>query len=495
MGLVIRQSIISSTLSYLGVAIAYFNLLWLFPKVLLPDEIGLIRIIQDIAVVLVPFAQIGLSQSTIKFFPVLKEENQRSGGYLSFILISTFGTYCLFLIIFLLFINPISSFLHPSIVEFLHLVLIITFLLALIGVLESYCRSLLKIVAPNFIREVLLRLFTSVIVLLYFQGILNLTELLYAFVVIYFLALAALIGYLIYLKEFTITFDLSFLNKSNFKKFAQYSLYSLAGSSGILVLSKVDSIMISSILGLAEAGIYSIVFYVAVVIEMPKRAIVQITSPLISRAFETIDLREIKALYRKASINQLIIGTLLFIGIWASIHNLFYIMPNGEIYEAGRTVILIIGLSKLVDMTAGVNGEIIVMSKYYRFNILFITILMILTIFANYFLIPIYGIHGAAFASFLSLLIFNLIKLIFVWIKFKMQPFSWNTVKAIVIGGFVFYLTTFISFQYNAIVDTLVRSVFITILYSILILTLKVSPEANTLYKNIKGRFIGILKN
>jgi O-antigen/teichoic acid export membrane protein len=96
MGLVIRQSIISSTLSYVGVAIAYFNLLWLFPKVLQPDEIGLIRIIQEIAIVLVPFAQIGLSQSTIKFFPVFKEDHQKSGSYLTFIIISTFGTYFFF---------------------------------------------------------------------------------------------------------------------------------------------------------------------------------------------------------------------------------------------------------------------------------------------------------------------------------------------------------------------------------------------------------------
>ena len=59
MGIVIRQSAISTALSYAGVVIGYVNLLILFPRYMSPEEVGLARIIQDAAMLMVPFAQLG----------------------------------------------------------------------------------------------------------------------------------------------------------------------------------------------------------------------------------------------------------------------------------------------------------------------------------------------------------------------------------------------------------------------------------------------------
>ncbi len=102
----------------------------------------------------------------------------------------------------------------------------------------------------------------------------------------------------------------------------------------------------------------------ATVIEVPKRALMQIAMPLISRAFEKNDLKDIQNIYQKTSINQLIVGSLILIGIWANLHNIFALIPRGDIYEAGKYVVLIIGFGKLLDMMFGPSSEIIVLSKY-----------------------------------------------------------------------------------------------------------------------------------
>ena len=47
MGIVIKQSAISTALTYTGVAIGYINILILFPKYMSPAEIGLARLVQD----------------------------------------------------------------------------------------------------------------------------------------------------------------------------------------------------------------------------------------------------------------------------------------------------------------------------------------------------------------------------------------------------------------------------------------------------------------
>lgn len=68
MGVVIRQSIFSSIISYVGVAIGYINLLYLYPRFLELEQIGLLRTIQDTALLMAPFAQVGLAHSILRFY-------------------------------------------------------------------------------------------------------------------------------------------------------------------------------------------------------------------------------------------------------------------------------------------------------------------------------------------------------------------------------------------------------------------------------------------
>jgi len=62
-------------------------------------------------------------------------------------------------------------------------------------------------------------------------------------------------------------------------------------------------------------------------------------------------------------------------------------------------------------------------------------------------LIPKYGIHGAAIATMLSIFLYNLIKYIFVWVRFSMQPFTrdyfWLILLAMISLGIVWLLPEF----------------------------------------------------
>lgn len=66
MGVIIRQSIATTIISYVGLIIGYLNLLYLYPLFLSPDQVGLLRIIQDAAILMAQFAQFGLAQSVIR---------------------------------------------------------------------------------------------------------------------------------------------------------------------------------------------------------------------------------------------------------------------------------------------------------------------------------------------------------------------------------------------------------------------------------------------
>jgi O-antigen/teichoic acid export membrane protein len=97
-------------------------------------------------------------------------------------------------------------------------------------------------------------------------------------------------------------------------------------------------------------------------------------------------------------------------------------------------VVFFIALGKLIDVAFSVNSEILVFSKFYRSN-LFLTIAMsILIIGANYWLIPIFGIEGAAIGSAAVMLLFNLIKYLYLKVKIQVDPFSEQTWKIVLIG-------------------------------------------------------------
>ena len=488
MGIVIKQSIRSSIIAYLGVLIGYINVLWLFPYFLEADQIGLFRLIQSSAFLMATFGQFGLGSALVKFFPKLKDQK----GFLSFIILGGVLGFVLFAAFTFLFKTEITAYFAKEsglFIEYFGITLLISFILIQFQLLEAYCRSLLKIVIPTLIRDIQLRLSVTVLVALYALNIITFNGLIQWLSGAYLLMVITVIFYLRQLKAFQLSSNFKFINTALLKQIMTYAVYMMIGAGGTQIVLQIDSIMVSGALGLDATGIYTIAFFIGVVIEMPKRSITQISAPLISQAFEKNDMPAVEKLYKQTSINQMIIGSLLLIGIWANLESLYSFIPNGEIYIQGINVVLFIGLGKLSDMIFGTNGEIIVMSKHYKFNVIAVGILAILTIALNLLLIPKYGIEGAAIASFLAMLTFNLSKFLFVWVKFKIQPFSLGSIKLLAIIGLVLWVNQWVPKMELTLVDILIRSTVITVLLVGLTIGLKVSEEVNSLVFGFMNRF------
>ncbi|MDH5597924.1 MAG: oligosaccharide flippase family protein, partial [Cyclobacteriaceae bacterium] len=244
-----------------------------------------------------------------------------------------------------------------------------------------------------------------------------------------------------------------------------YSITTVLGTGGMLIVSRIDSIMITSMIGLPALAIYSISFYIATVIEVPKRPITQLTTPLISFALKGDNYDEIRRIYSMVSLTQFAAGALLFLGIWINIDFLFHIIPNGTYYAAGKYVVLAIGLGKLVDLASGNNGDIIVMSDHYKFNIILVSILAVLTIISNYLLIPTYGFTGAAIASAISIFFYNLIKFLFIYKKMKLQPFNWLSLIILNMSILIFIMGEFLPHYPVLWIDMLLRTSLVLILF------------------------------
>jgi len=244
----------------------------------------------------------------------------------------------------------------------------------------------------------------------------------------------------------------------------------------VLVMN-IDVLMVNGMLGLSDAGIYAITFYFGTLILVPLRTMGKISSVVISDAWKINDKKTINDIYRRSSISLSVVGVLLFIGIWGNINNVFHILGNN--YLPGMMVIFFIGMANLFDIAIGISSHIIVNSKYYKYLSYFLLAFAVILIVSNLILIPVYGLIGAAIASFISKFLYNSIKFVFLYRKFRFQPLSYHHILLILIAVVAYGLSTFIPPFHNYIVDIIIRSSVIFILFAVPVYYFKISEDIN----------------
>jgi O-antigen/teichoic acid export membrane protein len=494
MGIVIRQSTKSVFLTYIGIGIGIINTLWLLPHALTPEQLGLYRAIISAAVLFSTFAALGSANIPTRFFFYFKDLKNRHHGFLFFITILGLAGFIIFVLIFYQFKYLFVSFFinnAPQILNYYFPIIFLTFFLLFINIFESYNIIQQNPITPIFTREVLTRIFLSVSLLLYLYLKFEYNNFISVLIGSYGIILLVLIFYTKTKDYLFIKPEISVFKNPLLKEILIFSgLISIGNVSGIII-TNIDSLMLSSYSGLKPLGIYSIAFFIATFIAVPKKALSQVLIPMVSEANKNNDNVKLSELYKKSSITQLIIGGLLFLLIWLNIENVFKLIPNGSEYSHGKWVVFIIGLGYMFDMTTGINQEIVGTSKYYKIDLMFYPFLSLIAIGANMFLIPVFGLNGAALATAFTLFLINTIRFFFLLILFKIQPFSINTLKVFLIFVVIFIINFFVpEIRNHFLFDIFMRSAIITIVFGFLIIYFKTSEDINATFYKLRLKFI-----
>lgn len=496
MGVIQKQSIQNTLISYFGVVLGFVSTMLLFPNILSPDQYGLTRFLLSPAVVFAQFAHLGIKNIIIRYFPYFKQTPDSKGRLLTLtILVSALG-FILFAGCFMLLEDQLLGYYgdrSPLFTEYYIYLMPLVFAVLFFETLNNYVRALQDSVTGSFLNEVLVRTFIILLLVIYYFGGISFPVFMIWFVGIYMLQPFYLIAYLYRRNElhFSYPFREEILRLG--KSMSLYGIYTLLGGIATQLVGNIDIIMLGSLSSLADTGIYAIAFYVGSVITVPQRSILKIAIPVLADLMKNKNYETILSLYRRTSLNQLIAGSLLFVGIWANMDNVMYLLPDE--YHGAKWVIITVGVAKLFDMATGINGGIIVNSKHYRFDLYTNIFLVIITISTNYLLIPVYGILGAALATAFSIFLYNAVKMCFVWYTFSMQPFQWSSLWVLVIAASCLLLSFQIPYLSNFFVDLTVRSLGITLLFLSAILTFNLSQDVQSLYGNTISELRNLLSS
>ena len=486
MGKILKQGFWSTVVIYFGVILGFINSIILFPTFLTTEQIGLFRQIISASTLLVPLTTFGVSAAYVKFYPIFKKNSEQKNQFFSYNLLVILISYLFTTLCIYFFFNEISLIFKENsqlFLDYFYVVYFILFILSLSVLFESYLRSRYDTILSNIINGVSNRIFTSISIILFSFSLLNFKNIIDLQIIIYGLGLITIILYAY--KKDSFKLFISF-NKIKFKikEIFNYSAYSFIGLSSNIIVLNIDVLMVTSLLGLSETGIYTTAFYIGMIIEIPRRAISQISIPYISENIKEQNFKKIEKNYKDISIHQMIIGVLFYIILILNIDNIFNLIPNSEKFYLGKDTVYIIGLSKLIIMSFSYNSELISLSKYYKFTVITIICLAILTIGLNLFLIPIFGMIGAAYASLISITFYNLLKHIFIKYKMKISPFSINSIKTILVGIFVYFAVLSIPKNDIILIDIFIKTIISSFIFIISVYALKISPDLNKLIKS-----------
>jgi O-antigen/teichoic acid export membrane protein len=493
MGNIRRQSIFSSLLIYMGFAFGALNTYFFTKQGLFkPEEYGLIQAIININLVFFSICTLGSNAIMSRFFPYYEELPKKQNDLFSFILFSSLIGFCI-LCLLAYFLQPIvvRKFQATSnmLVHYYYWILPFTLFFTIYYVLEMQSYMHKKGVVAGFLKETVHRLLITFLIVLFILKLVNFDQFVKVYVFLYAIVIIILAVFLIKRKLVNITFKISSVTRTHQSEILKMMLFVYTGGIIIAVATNFDSINVIQQGGLENGAIFTLSTYISSIITVPQRSIISITSPYLAQAWKDKNMSELSRLYSRSSINLLIISLFIFLNIWLNIDDAYTFFHINPAYMAGKFVILILGLKFIVDLGTGLNSQMLHTSNYWRFEFVTGIILLALTIPLNYWLTQKYGLVGAGIAGFISLTVYNIIRLWFIYYKFKMQPFTMNTLKSVAVAAAIYGLVYFITQKISGLPAMIIRSTLFSLLFMTTVYFLKLTPDMEPVVNSIKKRF------
>lgn len=434
MGILFRQALKNTILSYAGIGLGVITTLFLYPRILAPEEFGLIKLFTSFTMIGAHLGSLGFRGAILRFMPAVEQYPSRRSRFIKLSFAVPLVGFGLYVGLFFALEPLITGYYAKESALFLDYkrwTLPMTLFIIYYEILNSFLRSMKDSVSGLVSSEIILRGLLIALLLVMWQQWLTFPQFVILFVSIYGISsiymLWKVISYGLFrplmrdgepvpmqsLKPFPRGFK---------KLLVKYSGFTLFGGFAGLVVMNIDILMIGSLLGLRETAIYAMSYYMVSVMTVPLRSLERIGTPLIADAMQKNDLSTVRQIYQKTSMNGIMMGFFITMVIWVNLDFVFSLLP--EAYRASRWIFFWLAIGRLIDTFAGLNGSILVHSKYFTIDLWTILALMGISLGLNATFIPLFGLQGAALATTCSLVLYNGVKLIVVWRGLGLHPFT-----------------------------------------------------------------------
>ena len=478
MGIVFKQTSWNIVTITVAILIGGINTLYFYPEFLREQYYGLVVFLLATSNLLQPLMSFGAQHTIIKFFSSFKNVKEKDEFLSSIIFLPLFFILpvCFLVVQFHDLIAEFLSVKNPIIKSYVWVIFLVSFATSYFEVFYAWSRVQFKSIFGNILKEIYPRIAVFILLFLVSIDILTKENFVWWLTGLYYIRLIIMIIYSLFL--YTPKFSVKIPN--NFKEILSYSIYILLAGSAASFLIDIDKYMIPQKQAISQTAYYAVAVFIATVVEIPGRAMFQIINPLVAKALNEENFIELKNLYSQSSENLLMVCGLFFLLINLNIDS-FYMLLNNQEYSNASLVVLIISSAKLIQMSFGCGPAILATSKFYKITLPFSIAMAVSVYFLNDYLIDLYGINGAAISTFIVLLIFTVLKIIYIRYKVKLQPFNFNSIKIFTSILLIYFFNSYINLELSPLIEIIIRSIIILITYVLIIYFFGVSKKMKDL--------------
>lgn len=481
MGIIRRQTIKGSVYSYLGVITGFFATAIITPRLLTPGEIGLITVLVALSALYSQFSTLGFTNVSVRMFAWFRNNENNHNGF-PFLLVATGMTGFLLALAAFFILKPqlIENNIEqsPLLVRYIWYLIPLIFFRLFLLLFDNYNMLLYDSTTGTLLTDLVYRLANLTLLGAFYLEWIRFPGYLFAYVAAWCFPAVYLGALLISRRQLSLRPQLAFVTPALRKEMLTMAAFGIIGGLSGVAMTSIDKIMVNSYFGLNMTGVYTISSYFATIILIPNRSLSKISSAFLSEAWKKNDLNTINDIYYKSSINQSVIGCLLFILMMANLDNIYDMLP--ATYGGGAMIIILIALGNLLAVSTGVSVNILSTSAKYKMQTYQLGLLILLTVGTNFLFIPMFGIYGAALASMTSMAIYSAVRVVYLKKKMQLFPYRFRHLKLLALSACVLLAGMLLPRMGHWIIDAMARSALMLLAFGSGLLLLNVSDEVST---------------
>ncbi|WP_426060011.1 lipopolysaccharide biosynthesis protein [Hymenobacter sp. B1770] len=493
MGIVQRQGIRNTLISYVGLAIGFANTILILPRLLTSSQIGLMSgVLVPLATIGAQVAAFGFASAGMRYFPFFRNQGRNHAGFFPLLLGPPLvGFVVVALLMWVgkpLVVQWYAKGEDAALMAQHYTVAIGLVACIMLGALQdAYLKSLFHTSFSSFAQEILLRLMLVGAAVAYSQNYISFHGFVLAYTGAYAVVAVLLAIYLAAIGELHLRPTRAALRIKPLREMLGFGGFMLLSNISGTVLLNVDTLLVGTTLSLSAAGIYIIATNISTALVLPFRALYKTAFTLIAEYWKEGDMAKMADFYRRSTRINTLLGCYLALGIGLNLDFIYGLIHRPE-YAVGTTAVLLLLTGRLVDGITGVNGIIVATSPRYRFDLVFNVSLAAAVVGLNWVLIPRFGLAGAALAYCAALVSINATRTWFVWRSYGLQPFDGSIVRILAVAAVAGLSAWAMPELGNAWLTLLLRGGVLTVLYIGGVLSTNTAPELAGILTGVKAR-------
>jgi O-antigen/teichoic acid export membrane protein len=175
-----------------------------------------------------------------------------------------------------------------------------------------------------------------------------------------------------------------------------------------IINSRIDILMLGAIKGTEAVGIYMAIIRGTQLISFILIAVNNVLAPTFASLYAQNHREQLQKVISQSSrgilfISLPIAASLIIFGHW-------YLLLFGSEFIQGKNALIVLSIGQLINTATGSVGVLLNMTGHERYTTISVSASALLNVIGNALLIPLWGINGAAIATTISMIFFNLTK-------------------------------------------------------------------------------------